>query len=243
MTGCIAGVRTSSKCLTYIGPEMERGYPQSPPRKARMGSRVCAAACDSSELSPQRPFSGIISALAFCSDYSGVYAAGTYSSTSSSIALFDPDVGTGSSPTMYLEGVIPGGVTQIQFHPSQPHIIFAASRRSGFIQRWDLRNPTAPLEPSMFRGDQKTSGTNQRMSFDVDLGGQFLAAGNEVVSLHVSGSLQCVHISILGYLQSGSISLFNASPGSETTDASLTYQAHDGALYYLPFHSLVDISF
>lgn len=187
LAGSTAGVRTSSKCLTSIGPEMERGYRQSPPRKARTGSRVCTAACHPSTRSPQRPFSGIISALAFCSDYSGVYAAGTYSSTTSSVALFDPDVGTGSSPTMYLEGVIPGGVTQIQFHPSQPHIIFAASRRSGFIQRWDLRNPTAPLEPSMFRGAQKTSGTNQRMNFDVELGGQFLAAGNEVVLLHISG--------------------------------------------------------
>lgn len=81
---------------------------------------------------------------------------------------------------MYLDGVISGGVTQLQFHPSQPHIVFAASRRSGYIQRWDLRNPSVPLEPAMFRGTSKTSGTNQRMNFDIDLGGQFLATGNEV---------------------------------------------------------------
>lgn len=101
---------------------------------------------------------------------------GTYAATSSCIALFDPSSAAGA-PIAFLDGLRQGGVTQLQFHPTQPHILFAASRRSAFVQRWDLRNTSSPLAEDMVRGSK---GTNQRLSFDVDLGGQCLMAGNEV---------------------------------------------------------------
>lgn len=143
---------------------------------------------------------------------------------------------------MYLDGVKPGGVTQLHFHPGQPHIIFAASRRSGYIQKWDLRNPSVPLEHAMFRGAHKTSGTNQRMNFDVDLGGQFLAAGNEVSSSSVT-LRQYDPLMVRSWAtQSGSVSLFNASPASETTDACLAFQAHDGAFQSVDAESLTHSS-
>jgi hypothetical protein len=127
---------------------------------------------------------GIISALAFCSDYSGLYAAATYSAASS-IALFDQSSERGA-PIAYIEGVGSGGVSQLLFHPTHPHVLFAASRRNGYIQRWDLRNPSAPPDGTMFRGACRTGGTNQRMWFDIDLGGQWLASGNEV--RHISNT-------------------------------------------------------
>ena len=51
---------------------------------------------------------GIISSLAFCPDYSGLYAAGTFSS---SIGLLSEE--TGEDILVYLDDV-PGPVTQVQ---------------------------------------------------------------------------------------------------------------------------------
>jgi hypothetical protein len=51
---------------------------------------------------------GIISSLAFCPDYSGLYAAGTFSS---SIGLLSEE--TGEDILLYLDDV-PGPVTQVQ---------------------------------------------------------------------------------------------------------------------------------
>jgi len=50
---------------------------------------------------------GMISSLAFCPDYSGLYAAGTFSS---SIGLLSED--TGEDILLYLDDV-PGPVTQV----------------------------------------------------------------------------------------------------------------------------------
>jgi hypothetical protein len=52
---------------------------------------------------------GIISALAFTPDYSGTYAAGTFSG---SVSLYSEDMGGTASG--HLEGVSPGGVTQVR---------------------------------------------------------------------------------------------------------------------------------
>lgn len=51
---------------------------------------------------------GIISSLAFCPDYSGLYAAGTFSS---SIGLLSEE--TSADVLLYLDDV-PGPVTQVQ---------------------------------------------------------------------------------------------------------------------------------
>jgi len=165
---------------------------------------------------------GIISALAFCSDYSGLYAAATYS-VSSSIALFDQSSHHGA-PITYIQGANSGGISQLHFHPTQPHILFAASRRNGYVQRWDLRNPSVPLDDEMFRGANKSGGTNQRMWFDIDLGGQWLASGNEA----------------------GMVSLFDVSgqnsPEINVDEPILTFQAHKDAIGSISFHPIFPLA-
>jgi WD40 repeat protein len=56
---------------------------------------------------------GIISAIAFSTDYSGLYAAGSYSG---SVGLYDED---SERSVGFLEGIHQGGVTQVRF--SSPH--------------------------------------------------------------------------------------------------------------------------
>jgi hypothetical protein len=58
---------------------------------------------------------GIISALGFCHDYSGTFAAGSYSGT---VAIYSED--TGGTQLQHLEGVTGGGVTQVSFLSSEP---------------------------------------------------------------------------------------------------------------------------
>lgn len=112
---------------------------------------------------------GIISSIAFCPDYSGTYAAGTFSGT---VSIYSED--TGSTPLQHLEGVHQGGVTHLAFHPLSPTTLFVGSRRSSSIQVYDLRDVTAPLAEY----DRKGS-SNQRLWFEVDPWGRYLASGDE----------------------------------------------------------------
>jgi len=113
--------------------------------------------------------SGIISSLAFCPDYSGTYAAGSYSG---SVSIYSED--TSSTPLQHLEGIHRGGVTHLAFHPLSPVTLFVGSRRSSSIQVYDLRDTSAPITELRREGK-----TNQRLLFDVDPWGRYLCSGDE----------------------------------------------------------------
>ena len=112
---------------------------------------------------------GIISSIVFCTDYSGTYAAGSFSG---SAAIYSED--TAATAVAHLDGVHPGGVTQLAFHPLSPQTLFVGSRRSSSIQIFDLRDTSAPVGELARKG-----GTNQRLLFDVDPWGRWLASGDE----------------------------------------------------------------
>ncbi|WVF69918.1 hypothetical protein IAT40_004702 [Kwoniella sp. CBS 6097] len=118
---------------------------------------------------------GIISALAFCTDYSGTFAAGSFSG---SVALYSED--TSSSPLAHVDGIKGGGVTQIAFHPLSPTTMFVASRRSSCIQVFDTRDLSAPVSEY-----ERPGTSNQRISFDVDPWGRWLSSGDECGVLRV----------------------------------------------------------
>lgn len=114
--------------------------------------------------------SGIISALAFNPHSPGAYAAGSFAG---SVVLYDED--TGERAAAHVEGIDGGGVTQIAFHPLDANAFFVGSRRSEAIQAFDLRDLSAPV------GSLARSGSsNQRLGFDVDPWGRWLASGDEV---------------------------------------------------------------
>ncbi|WVQ84161.1 hypothetical protein IAT38_006308 [Cryptococcus sp. DSM 104549] len=118
---------------------------------------------------------GIISALAFASDYSGTFAAGSYSG---SVSLYSED--TGAVPMAHLEGVVGGGVTQVAFHPLTPTTLFVASRRSSAIQIFDTRDTSLPVGVLERQGR-----SNQRLRFDVDPWGRWIAAGDETGTVRI----------------------------------------------------------
>ncbi|KAF8483678.1 WD40 repeat-like protein [Russula ochroleuca] len=175
---------------------------------------------------------GIISALAFCPSHDPsyrLYAAGSLSpssANSANIALFDED--TGEKPVGWV-GDVKASVMQLAFNPVKSHILYASFRRQDEIYSWDLRGSTAtPLQT--FRCDNGSRlETNQKMKFDIDLGGNLMGVGD----------------------QNGNVNIFNlGDSGAEPTDEAdeapsfggtaptLKYHAHDDAVGSIAFHPL-----
>ncbi|KAH8118338.1 WD40 repeat-like protein [Phellopilus nigrolimitatus] len=151
---------------------------------------------------------GIVSSIAFCPDYSGLFAA---SSLSSAITLFSE--ATGEDPIAYLDGMT-SAVTQVKFDPARPHLLYASQRRSDEILCWDVREPFEVVR----RFARKSHRTNQKLLFDVDPAGRWLAAGDE----------------------DGYISLFDLQ--SDAADPAMKFQAHDDSIGSVAFNPAGDAS-
>jgi hypothetical protein len=157
--------------------------PTTPSRKSRDGLKGMhwASTEYASELTPN---SGIISSIAFCPSYDPSYqlfAAGSLSpssSTSSNIALYNED--TGTKAAVGWVGDIRASVMQLAFNPAKPHILYSSFRRHGAIYSWDLRGDTSTPYQTFPLGDKTRTGTNQKMLFNVDAGGKWLAVGSQV---------------------------------------------------------------
>ena len=113
---------------------------------------------------------GLLSSLAFAPDHSGLLAAGSFVGT---VGLYDTAAeGCPLVELLRSEGQI-NGVTKVQFH-STGHLLYVASRLSGAVEVWDLRN----LGKKAGRLERKGR-TNQRLGFDVDASGEWLVAGDQ----------------------------------------------------------------
>jgi telomerase Cajal body protein 1 len=77
------------------------------------------------------------------------------------------------------------------FNPARPYMLYASFRRHGYIYSWDLRGDvSSPIQ--RFRRTKTYNGledsparkpaveTNQRLRFDIDIGGNWLAMGDQV---------------------------------------------------------------
>lgn len=88
------------------------------------------------------------------------------------------------------------GITQLRFHPLSPYVLFVASRRSDYIYVYDIRYLMGDTSRWLFRPlSQAASGvrsahllaklprpdgaSHQRIHFDVDWAGRWLASGDE----------------------------------------------------------------
>ncbi|KIJ59608.1 hypothetical protein HYDPIDRAFT_43937 [Hydnomerulius pinastri MD-312] len=136
---------------------------------------------------------GIISTIAF-SPSPDYYAAGSLtpaSATSDNIALFNE---LSREPVLSIGGVADlesGGVVQLMFSPTQPHMLYASFRRSEKVWAWDLRgDASVPLFCLSSEGDSEKQArnlTNQKMRFDVDSGGRWLGVGDQLGRISIYG--------------------------------------------------------
>ncbi|KAI9260309.1 WD40-repeat-containing domain protein [Helicostylum pulchrum] len=129
------------------GPDSKK-VPTIPKRKSKKGQK------------------GIISCIDFCPDYSGLYAAGSYSQ---SIGIYDE---VNNELCLKLTG-FDGGATQVKFSKDGT-LLFSASRHSDSILCWDIRDSANILFELPRPGK-----TNQRISFDLDATGKYLITGDQ----------------------------------------------------------------
>ncbi|KAG2038334.1 hypothetical protein BDR03DRAFT_955167 [Suillus americanus] len=72
------------------------------------------------------------------------------------------------------------GVTQLNFNPTKPHILYAAFRRHDAIYAWDLRSDTSvPVKVFRTSPDSRKTLTNQKIEFDIDYAGRWLSVGDQ----------------------------------------------------------------
>jgi len=110
---------------------------------------------------------GILSTIAFCHDRSGLFAVGSFSRT---VGLYDER--GDSSPLYLLEGHT-GGITQVLFSPDGQYL-FSGARKDPYIQCWDIRNTGHILHTL-----QRTCTNNQRLFFDIEPSGRYLATSSQ----------------------------------------------------------------
>ncbi|SPO29437.1 related to Guanine nucleotide-binding protein beta 5 [Ustilago trichophora] len=94
------------------------------------------------------------------------------------------------------------GITQLKFHPLMPYVLFVASRRSDYIYVYDIRYLMGDTSRWSFRPlAQAAAGvrtahlvakmrrcggaSHQRLHFDVDWAGRWLATGDESGMIHM----------------------------------------------------------
>ncbi|KAI0743065.1 WD40-repeat-containing domain protein [Daedaleopsis nitida] len=190
---------------------------------------------------------GIISALAFAPDVSSdLYAAGSFSPsapTSSNIALFSE--ASGEVPVMFVgaEGHHGGAgygvrasVSQLLFNPARPYLLYASFRRMEPIYCWDLRGdlgrPSAIYTTATPRigGKARATATNQRLRFDIDYSGTWLAVGDE------DGGISVFDLAAHAETLPG-----ENTPQSESTQFNapiLQFEGHRDAVGSVAFHPL-----
>ncbi|KAK7684384.1 hypothetical protein QCA50_012331 [Cerrena zonata] len=178
---------------------------------------------------------GIISTLAFSSDLSsGLFAAGSLNPsppTSSNIALFTESAG--ETPVMFVGDQqedrfgIRSSCTQVIFNPFRPYLLYASFRRHDIIYCWDLRGDVSTAVQTFDRNTRARrpdiTETNQKIRFDIDLGGRYLAVGD-----------QCGDISMFNLTSTGDDTVLPYRP--EGTKPLLQYHAHDDTVGSVAFH-------
>lgn len=110
---------------------------------------------------------GIVSSLATCPSFDGVFAVASFSGT---LGLYSTQTNACDSLIGSNDGSAP--ITHLQYS-SCGNLLFAGRRKSPFIQCYDVRLPTRLLY-----NFQRESITNQRICFQVDSHDQYLYSGS-----------------------------------------------------------------
>lgn len=171
---------------------------------------------------------GIISALAFNPDFSGAYAAGTYSS---SVGIYVEDM---DGCALELPG-LPFDVTCLRWAPDGAKL-WTGGRSHPDIICWDVRNTRQELG----RVSRPLS-TNQRLCFDLDPWGSYLVTGDEEgrVLVYDTASFDLVKSTPSSYL-SDSTTIARGS-GSRNNVKGLDAECSNSVTFH-PYAALLAVS-
>ncbi|CAM9724717.1 unnamed protein product, partial [Chrysoparadoxa australica] len=161
-------VAANSVCFNAPGDKIFAGYNRLlRVFDAGQPGRNCEERPTSSSRNCKDGQRGIISSLAFSPDFSGLFAAGSYGK---SVCLYDERMHSACLMVLWREGM--GGVTHMKFSPDG-RLLYSGGRKEDSIACWDIRGGGGAL----LRSFERMGDTNQKLSFDVDASGKYLAAG------------------------------------------------------------------
>ncbi|KAF9786359.1 WD40-repeat-containing domain protein [Thelephora terrestris] len=148
------------------------------------------------------------------------FAAGTLTPSAFNIALFSEF--TGEKTLMWVGcDELRNSVSQLNFNPSNPSILYASFRRNSKIYSWDLRGDTStPLR--VFQASDFGPGevSNQKLMFDIDHAGRWLGIGDHRGDVRL-------------------FDLWNAScTDSPVSLPTLKYTAHNDAVGSIGFNAI-----
>jgi len=113
---------------------------------------------------------GIISCISTSPVNIGMYACGSYSKDA---GIFHENTGEEIIEFLRADDRV-GGITHIEFSPTDVNCIVTGSRIDNALHVWDLRNAGTPLYATAKRNVQ----TNQRVFFSFDPTGNYIMTGN-----------------------------------------------------------------
>lgn len=116
---------------------------------------------------------GILSAMAFCPNHTGMLAIGSYSQTT---GIYRED---NMEPLYVLHGQ-EGGITHVQFS-KDGNYLYTGGRKDPYIMCWDTRK-AVDVVYKLYRSSEHT---NQRILFDIEPQGQHLGTGGQGGFVHI----------------------------------------------------------
>ncbi|KAJ9474182.1 hypothetical protein PHBOTO_004263 [Pseudozyma hubeiensis] len=140
------------------------------------------------------------------------------------------------------------GITQLKFHPLSPYVLFVASRRSDYIYVYDIRylmgdtskwsfrplaQPAAGVRTAHLLAKLRRPGgaSHQRLYFDVDWAGRWLASGDE------QGMISLWRIDVEQFVdQTGVDQDKIGAPHEVELRPDMTWKAHQDAIGSVAFH-------
>ena len=109
----------------------------------------------------------------------------------------------------------------------KPHVLYTSFRRHDGIYAWDLRGDTSTPVLVLQHGKSES---NQKIKFDVDIGGKWMGVGDEVRAVFQ------IQTSRLTPIKAGKIHLFDLDEtpaeeedrGPTRVQPVMSYSAHEG---------------
>lgn len=87
------------------------------------------------------------------------------------------------------------------FNPARPHLLYASFRRHDTLYCWDVRGDVGvPVQKLMTStknspiSSEHSETTNQKLRFDIDLGGKHLSVGDHVCMPFISLNVDRPHL-------------------------------------------------
>ncbi|ETS65036.1 hypothetical protein PaG_00489 [Moesziomyces aphidis] len=227
--------------LSRPGLNTHSSLPLVAGKRSRGGQRGIVSALATAP-NPANPTHDLVAAATFSGSV-GIYGfdPAAFPEPAEHTARHDEDILAQTSCLAGWSEIEGDGVTQLRFHPLTPYVLFVASRRSDHIYVYDIRYLMGDSARWSFRPlSQPATGVRsahllaklhrpggasaQRLFFDIDWAGRWLASGDDQGSIH------------LWRIDTGRFTDSDDAAGQAEIAPDLSWKAHQDAIGSVSFH-------